>query len=179
MKKIISIILLFTLVFSVVMFTSCNIDLEKSLITYMENHYILDTPLRKILLADVYNNRVEILMVGEDKSLNREFFGKNIIKNIELVSYVNRVPQNPANKNEGVGYIRCTKYTVQLWQNNKLNLLYAIQQLSKLPGVFTVDVCTYNGVLEITANDTYYTNDLAWGLKKINVEKVWDFGKYK
>jgi hypothetical protein len=60
MKKIITIILLFTLVFSVVMFTSCNIDLEKSLITYMENHYILDTPLRKILLADVYNNSINL-----------------------------------------------------------------------------------------------------------------------
>ena len=116
-----------------------------------------------------------IYVHGENESLDVEYFGKWLVKEIVSVKYsLNRVFDKQSGK---YSLVYCTRYTVKLHFNNKLNLLYVAIRLSKLSDVFTVDALIIENSLLEAPNDPYYSREDAWGLDRINVEKVWDFSK--
>ena len=172
MKKLFCILLIFTIIFTSTMLVSC----QEKLPNILDDMYILDTPLSRFFLDTEFkktlNTHLVVCILGENDTLDIDFFGSQYVKAIESVSYTSRVRQNPYDPNE---IIRCTQYTLELHKDSKFNLLYVAYKLSKLPGVFTVDAFVEGDLYCAVPNDTYYTENEAWGLKSIEIEKVWDF----
>jgi hypothetical protein len=110
MKKVISLILVRTLVFSTIALVGCQGNFNERITEKLDNTYLLDTPLSSFFVDDgkwkkTLNSMLEVWIVGENYSLDVDFFGKNIVKSIDSIVSWNRTCKNPSNAGKQV---KCT-----------------------------------------------------------------------
>ena len=152
MKKIISIILLFTLVFSCFTLWGCNSNKSR-------------VPLRDFFDEYLMSDSVFVTVKCDEAILPASFFGENIVK--EIIKYYDY--DNATQTRE---------YYLGLNSKDVLGLIYCTRRIESIPEVVSVSL-DYGLEPFQTPDDSYYTNGNQWGVEAIDIEKVWDFRKYK
>lgn len=180
MKKIISLVLIFTLVVSMLALVGCQENLQAKINKKLDNIYLLDTPLSRFFINERFrktnNSHLRIFIYGENESLDvdffgKDFFGRNLVKDIEDVFVMTKVRENSDTHEK----IECTHYLLELYTNNKVSLLQTAYKLSKLPEVFTIDAYLDGEWICAIPDDEYYNNNEAWAIKSLGLEELWDF----
>ena len=152
MKKIISIILLFTLVFSCFALWGCNSNKSR-------------VPLKNFFDEYVAYDRIYVTVKLDEAILPASFFGEKIVK--EVIAYYD--------------YTQTRIYCLRLNSKNALDLIYCVRKIESIDEVLGVSL--YKTAFPLD-DDSWYlssTDDEVgqWALEAIDIEKVWDFRKYK
>ena len=150
MKKIVSIILLFTLVFSCFALWGCNYNKSR-------------VPLRDFFDEYVIFDSVFVTVKCDEAILPASFFGEKIVK--EIIKYYDYDNDT-----------QTRKYYLELNSKDVFGLIYCTRKIESIPDVVSVSL-TYGLEPFKTPDDLYYTNSNQWGLERINIERVWDFSK--
>ena len=95
-----------------------------------------------------------------DMNLSENYFDKDLIRNIS--------------KTKVEGYPNSDAYIIILHKHSLIHMIYAIEKIKEIPGVIDVFPLIVSGLMA-TASDPAYVSNNQWGLKEINIEKVWDF----
>jgi hypothetical protein len=148
MKKIISIILLFTLVFSCFALWGCNSNKSR-------------VPFKEFLDEYVIFDTIHVRVKCDEAILSTSFFGEKIVK--EIIKYYE------------YDYSTQTRmYHLRLNSQGVLGLIYCTRTIESIPNVVKVSLDYYLEPFK-TPDDVYYTDGNQWGLEAIDIEKVWDF----
>ena len=156
MKKIISIILLFTLVFSCFALWGCNSNKSK-------------VPLKEFFKDDISYNSILVNIRCDETILPVELldkFDKNIVINIRTYFEYDYANQS-------------RKYYLDLNCENVFDLIRAVRNIEYIPEVIGVELTLNDWHFAEVPNDDIYSSGNQWGLEAIDIEKVWGFGKYK
>ena len=84
MKRIASIVILLTIILSTLVLPGCKDDIKEKWNSKLENTYLLDTPLSRFFIDNgnkkTLNSYVKVYILGENDSLDIDFFGSKYIK---------------------------------------------------------------------------------------------------